>query len=108
MSTDREPLGLLDAWMWARKPEDANDQRSDINESERWIESYERLAERAVELPQTRLVQVGDRESDIPGLMQRAQALGWPVDLRVCSQHNRVVGDKKYLWDEVNAEAVLG
>ena len=108
VSTDREPLGLLDAWMWARKPKDANGQRRDINESVRWIESYERLAERAVELPQTRLVQVGDRESDILGLMQRAQALGWPVDLLVRSQHNRVVGDNKYLWDEVNAEAVLG
>ena len=55
VSTDREPLGLLDAWMWARKPKDANGQRNDINESVRWIESYERLAERAVELPQTRL-----------------------------------------------------
>ena len=51
VSTDREPLGLLDAWMWARKPKDANGQRRDINESLRWIESYERLAERAVELP---------------------------------------------------------
>ena len=108
VSTDREPLGLLDAWMWARKPKDADGQRNDINESVRWIESYERLAERAVELPQTRLVQVGDRESDILGLMQRAQVLGWPVDLLVRSQHNRVVGDNKYLWDEVNAEAVLG
>ena len=48
VSTDREPLGLLDAWMWARKPKNANGQRRDINESLRWIESYERLAERAV------------------------------------------------------------
>ena len=48
VSTDREPLGLLDAWMWACKPKDANGQRRDINESLRWIESYERLAEREV------------------------------------------------------------
>ena len=41
--------------MWARKPKNANGQRRDINESLRWIESYERLAERKVELPQTRL-----------------------------------------------------
>ena len=54
VSTDREPLGRLDAWMWARKPKDANGQRRDINESLRWIESYERLAERAVALPETR------------------------------------------------------
>ena len=108
VSTDREPLGLLDAWMWARKPKDANGQRGDINESVRWIESYERLAERAAELGQTRLVQVGDRESDILGLMTRAHALGWPVDVLVRSQHNRVLADKKYLWDEVDGEPVLG
>ena len=108
VSTEREPLGLLDAWMWARKPKDANGQRGDIKESVRWIESYERLAERAVELPQTRLVQVGDRESDILGLMERAQVLGWPVDLLVRSQHNRVLVDNKHLWDEVDAQPVLG
>ena len=108
VSTDREPLGLLDAWMWARKPKDADGQRGDINESVRWIESYERLAERAAELPLTRLVQVGDRESDILGLMARARALGWPVDLLVRSQHNRVLADSKYLWDEVDGEPVLG
>jgi hypothetical protein len=108
VSTDREPLGLLDAWMWARKPLDANGQRDDINESVRWIESYERLAERAADLPQTRLVQVGDRESDIQALMQRAQALGWPVDLLVRSQHNRVLAEGKHLWDEVDAQVVLG
>ena len=108
VSTDREPLGVLDAWMWARKPKDANGQRLDINESLRWTESYERLAERAAELPGTRLVQVGDRESDILGLMERAQALGWPVDLLVRSQHNRVLADDKHLWDEVDAQEVLG
>ena len=48
VSADREPLGLLDAWMWARKPKNANGQRRDINESLRWIESYERLTHREV------------------------------------------------------------
>ena len=108
VSTDREPLGVLDAWMWARKPKDANGQRGDVNESLRWIESYERLAERAAELPHTRLVQVGDRESDILALMQRAQTLGWPVDVLVRSQHNRVLADDKHMWDEVDAQEVLG
>lgn len=89
VSTDREPLGVLDAWMWAREPRDADGQRGGICESTRWIESYERLAERAEGLPQTRLVQVGDRESDILALMQRAQDMDWPLDLLVRAQHNR-------------------
>ena len=101
-------LGVLDAWMWARKPKDASGQRGDVNESLRWIEGYERLAERAAELPHTRLEQVGDRESDMLALMRRAQTLGWPVDFVVRSQHNRVLADDKHLWGEVDAQEVLG
>ena len=108
VSTDREPLGVLDAWMWARQPRDADGERGGICESTRWIESYERLAERAADLPETRLVQVGDRESDILELMQRAQALGWPVDLLVRSQHNRRLPDGTRLWDEVQGSQPVG
>lgn len=108
VSTDREPLGVLDAWMWAREARNASDQRGGLCESTRWIESYERLAERAGELPETRLVQVGDRESDILALMQRAAGLGWPVDLLVRSQHNRRLPNGARLWDEVQASESLG
>lgn len=108
VSTEREPLGVLDAWMWARQARDAHGQRGGICESTRWIESYERLAERAAELPQTRLVQIGDRESDILELMQRAHAVGWPVDLLVRSQHNRRLPDGTRLWDEVQGSELLG
>jgi hypothetical protein len=108
VSTEREPLGVLDAWMWARQPRDADGQRGGLCESRRWIESYERLAERAPDVPQTRLVQVGDRESDILELMQRAHALGWPVDLLVRSQHNRRLPNGGRLWDEVHSSELLG
>jgi len=108
VSTDREPLGVLDAWMWAREPRGADGQRGGVCESVRWIESYERLAERAAEIPETRLVQVGDRESDMLGLMRRAQGLGWPVDLLVRSQHNRRLPDGQLLWDAVQSSQVLG
>jgi hypothetical protein len=108
VTPDREPLGVLDAWMWAREPRDANGHRGGICESTRWIESYERLAERAPDLPETRLVQIGDRESDILELMQRAQALDWPVDLLVRSQHNRRLPDGKLLWDTVQASEPVG
>ncbi len=108
VSAQREPLGLLDAWMWAREARDAQGQRAGVPESLRWIEGYERLAELAGELPATRLLQVGDRESDMAALMQRAQALGWPVDLLVRSQHNRVLPGGQRLWDEVQASDSLG
>lgn len=94
--------------MWAREPRNAQGQRAGVPESVRWVEGYERLAELALELPDTRLMQVGDRESDMAALMQRAQALGWPVDLLVRSQHNRVLPAGQRLWDKVQASDKLG
>ncbi|MBF0289755.1 MAG: transposase [SAR324 cluster bacterium] len=43
VSTDREPIGVMDAWMWARKPKDEHGNRNDIKGSIRWIEGYERV-----------------------------------------------------------------
>ncbi|MBS1191953.1 MAG: transposase [Rhodocyclaceae bacterium] len=104
----REPLGLLDAWMWAREPKDADGRRSGPLESLRWIEGYERLAELAPSLPTTRLVYVADREADILALMQRAHALGTPVDWLLRSQHDRALPEGGKLWAGVLESTVLG
>jgi hypothetical protein len=80
VSTAREPLGVMDAWMWAREPKDENGQRAGIKESVRWVEGYERLAEMAGQLPTTRLVYLADREADIMALLVRARDLHTPVD----------------------------
>jgi hypothetical protein len=54
------PLGVLDAWMWARDPEThGQDKRHwpmEDKESIRWLEGYERVAELAPQMPNTRLV----------------------------------------------------
>ena len=42
VSPAREPLGVLDAWMWAREPKDGSGKRPGIKESLRWIEGYSR------------------------------------------------------------------
>jgi hypothetical protein len=81
VTPQRLPLGIVDAWMWARPLE--------VSESQRWIEGYARLAERAGHLPATRLVYVADREADILELMQRAHTLGHPADYLLRAQHNR-------------------
>lgn len=80
VSTSREPLGVLDAWMWGREPKDRDGHRPGVKESVRWVEGYERLAEMAPQLPGTRLVYLVDREADIMELMRRADALATPVD----------------------------
>lgn len=56
VSTARELLGVLDAWMWARDFKQPDGTRPGIKESARWIEGDERLAELAPRLPETRLI----------------------------------------------------
>ena len=85
----REPLGVLDAWMWAREKRDADGVRPGQKESARWIEGYERIAEMAAHMPQTRLVYLADREADMVAMMRRARELGTPADWLVRAKHNR-------------------
>ena len=54
VTTDRVGLGVIDAWMWARKFKDVDGHRGGITESARWIEGYERVGEIAAQLPDTR------------------------------------------------------
>ena len=104
----REPLGVMDAWMWARERKDSKGVRHGVKESTRWVEGYERVAEQAAELPQTRQVYIADRESDIAALMRRARDLGCPADWLIRAQHNRVLPDGDRLWERVEASEPLG
>jgi hypothetical protein len=108
ITPDREPLGVTDAWMWAREPKGEDGERPGILESQRWIEGYQRIAETAHEMPQTRLVYVADREADILGLVQCAHQLGTPADWLIRSQHNRCLPAGGKLWANVLAGAPMG
>jgi hypothetical protein len=108
VTPDREPLGLLDAWLWAREFKDAQGNRPGILESIRWIEGYERVAEAAATMPDTRLVYVADREADILALMQRAHVLETPADWLIRSQHNRCLPAGGKLWAQVRSGEALG
>lgn len=108
VSTAREPLGVLDAWMWAREAKNTDGTRPGVSESLRWTEGYERLAEMAPLLPLTRLVYLADREADIMELMLRARELHTPVDWLVRSKHNRALGEGAKLWPQVTATQALG
>lgn len=109
VSVQREPLGILNSWNWAREFKDENGQRGGMCESTRWVESYERIAQHARDLPQTRLVCLGDRESDMLDLMVKARDLGYPADYVVRCQHNRVLpGKAGKLWAAVAQGELLG
>lgn len=104
----REPLGVLDAWMWAREPKDERGERAGLTESARWIEGYEQIAEAAAQLADTRLVYIADREADMLALMRRGRELGEPADWLIRSQHNRRLADGTKLAEAVSAGATLG
>lgn len=108
ISASREPLGVLDAWMWAREPKAADGKRSGIKESERWIEGYERVAERAQDLPQVRQVYVADREADIVALLVRAKELNHAADYLIRCQHDRALPEGGKLWARLAQAPVLG
>jgi len=80
------------------KDESCQDSAEQAKASRRWIEGYERVAERAGQLPATRLVYVADREADILELMQRAHALSYPADYLLRAQHNRCLPQGGKLW----------
>ena len=108
VTPDREPLGVTNAWTWAREFKSADGTRAGALESTRWIESYERVAEQALRLPQTRHVCVADRESDIMALLVRARELNHAADYLVLSQHNRALPESGKLWEKVSQAPVLG
>jgi hypothetical protein len=108
VTPQREPLGVCDAWIWAREFRDADGVRGGLKESTRWKEGYERVAEMAARVPSSRLVYVADREGDILGLMQRAKALDTPADWLVRAKHNRCLPEGDKLFERACAGAPLG
>lgn len=94
VTPEREPLGVLDAWMWAREEVDAPREHASIKESARWTEGSERVAELAMGMATTRLVYVADREADLMDMMLRAQTLGTPADWLVRARRVSLLAGK--------------
>ena len=108
VTPERLPLGVIDAWMWAREKVNAAGVWPGIKESGRWIEGYGRIAEMAVEMPATRLVYVADREADMIELMAYAQECGTPADWLVRAKTNRALPDGEKLWAHTLDGAPVG
>ena len=108
VTVEREPLGLLGSWNWTREFKDSEGCRPGMLESLRWIEGYERIAERAQEIPGTRLICVADRESDILAVMVKARDMQYPADYLLRSKHDRCLPDGGKLWSRVMESKPLG
>ena len=108
VTPEREPLGVINVWTWACEPKKADGTRDGLLESVRCVECYERIAEQARELPGTRHVCVGDRESDILALLVKARDMDHAADYVLRFKHNRVLPECGKLWDAVMGRTPLG
>lgn len=110
VTPERLPLGVFDAWIWARDDETFGQSTKHLpieaKESVRWLEGYQRLVEVADQLPDTQLVYVADREADIYELFVEAQ--GAPVELLVRANHERALTDGAKLREQVLETPALG
>ncbi len=97
-------LGVIDAWMWARKPKD----QPDVKESTRWVEGYTIVADLAERTPTTRFVSVADREGDVRALMDKAAQRAYAADGLVRAQYNRKTVSGDPLWSQVENTDALG
>jgi hypothetical protein len=109
------PLGILDAQCWARDPQEKGKRyrRKELpleqKESWKWLRSFQKVAQVQKLCPETMLVVMGDRESDIYELFLEAskEPDGPKLLVRAEKTRNRKV-DQEFLWDYMAKQEVAG
>jgi len=109
------PLGILDAQCWARDPKEKKkaDRRKELpieqKESRKWLRSFQKAAEVQKLCPESMLVVMGDRESDIYELFLEAskEPDGPKLLVRAEKTRQRKV-DQEFLWDFMAKQKVAG
>ena len=113
LTPERVPLGLLDAYSWAREPgslgqETAPNRPLEEKESVRWVDGFARVNELAEQLEDTRLTYIADREGDIYDLFVEAPCPERGADWLVRVQHQeRLLTDGRKLRKVIDAAPVL-
>jgi len=114
VTTNGLPLGVLKSQCLSPKEKDINDKRKPsaipIEEKKTfvWIEHHRDLVELSKEMPQTRLIDVCDREADFFELFDE-QRRNPGVDLLVRASHNRNIKQEPFkLFTAVRETAVQG
>jgi hypothetical protein len=108
------PLGVLGAKCYAPDHSKVKKKKSEIRntpisqkESFRWLEGYESCVEASKLMPETRIVNVMDREADIYELFELAEKNDNCVDLIVRAQHDRLLVDSdRKLFEQLRGAPV--
>lgn len=108
----RLPLGVLGLRLWARNPEQLQRRTTrrkrpiEDKESYKWIDSVHAIAALKAQLPDTRVVSVADRESDVYEFFTAARALDVEVLTRAAWDRN-VKGPEGKLFEQLAAAPVV-
>lgn len=113
------PLGVLDAQCWARDPKEIGKKHQrhkkpiEEKESMKWLRSFRRVEQIQKQCPDTMLVSIGDRESDVYELFQ--DAVKKPDNpkllVRLCKGTQRKVSEEEenlLLWEFMAKQEISG
>ncbi len=122
MTPERVPLGVVDADMWSRDPQELEKTSAERRkarrqkpfaekESYRWLEGYETACQIAVEAPNTQVVCVSDSEGDIyecflAGVREDVKRAEWIV--RAGQEDRTLEEEEKNLRQLLVCQAPLG
>lgn len=114
ITPDRLCLGVVDHWSWVREAQEhgGKDRQHRLKrsleekESLRWVEGYRRVCDWQSTLPETRLVYVADRDSDLFELFEEGQS--GEADWLIRASQDRAVAGGGLLWQAVREAEVLG
>jgi len=103
------PLGVLDAQVWARKPQ-KSPRLIKQKESRKWLTSYEQACRLQTQCgKRTTVVSVGDREADLYELFAAVRDRKNAAHLLVRASQNRCVREEcGYLFDHLHGLAAAG
>lgn len=105
------PLGVLKTQTYASHYDEtkkAQDRPIEEKETYRWLTTVDDLNEAAEYLPETELIAVGDRESDMFELFDHRRRKVPRIHLLVRAKHNRCLEeDPRKLFDHLNALPVM-
>jgi hypothetical protein len=109
------PLGILDAQCWARDPDDQGKKKRrkqlpiEQKESIKWLRSFQKVAQIQKLCPDTMLVSMGDRESDLYDLFLEAmkESDGPKLLVRAEKTRKREV-EQGFLWEHMERQEVAG
>jgi hypothetical protein len=115
VSEEGLPLGVLDTQIYASHFDDNNAEKAqnrpiEDKESYRWLRTIDDLNDVAEYLPETELVAIGDRESDMFELFDHRRRKAPGVHLLVRAKHNRCLETEEQsrkLFDHLAALPVM-